>query len=235
MLTPAQCRAARGFLNWTLADLAAASGLSRASLNSFEGGNGNPKTETLARVRTALEKQGVEFTDEPGVRMKGQRLEVRRYEGADAVRKLHEDILATCIISPSEILFSNLDESAFTHTPDDQTRMLQQIQSLRQHGIQERVIMRNGDRFFTFPPSTTTYRWIDDTWFGLVPAVVYGDKHAIIFWGSPIVVVITENSQVAQMYRQQFELLWSVAKPIPFTEPELMAFCEQNLPGSTHQ
>jgi DNA-binding XRE family transcriptional regulator len=65
MLTAAQCRAARGLLDWTQADLSAAAGLSAVSVRAFE--KGGPIRESNARrVRLALEKAGVEFIPENG-------------------------------------------------------------------------------------------------------------------------------------------------------------------------
>ena len=59
-------RAARGLLGWTLRDLAKASGIHYNTINSFSG-----RPETIAAMRKALEKAGVEFTNgkRPGVRM----------------------------------------------------------------------------------------------------------------------------------------------------------------------
>jgi len=233
MLTPAQCRAARGFLNWTLADLAAASGLSRASLNSFEGGHSNAKADTLARIRYALEQQNLDFTDPSSVRQRGQKLDVRRYEGAEAIPLLHADIIETCRRTNSEVLLNNLEESPHTQTPEDQALLLKQIMELRHYHIRERVILCDGDRHFTFPPDVTTYRWISKDLFGLIPMVIYGDKQAIVMKGPPIVIVVTENIQLAQTYRQQFELLWSLAKPVPYTSEEIEDACMRNMLGLT--
>ena len=71
-VTPSQVRAARGLLGWTLRDLAEASGIHRNTINSFETGRYAGKPETLAAIRKALEKAGVQFLNHkrPGVRMK---------------------------------------------------------------------------------------------------------------------------------------------------------------------
>jgi transcriptional regulator with XRE-family HTH domain len=73
VLTPAQCRAARGLLNWSQGNLAKLSKVARATLAAFEAGMRTPYPRTLEDIKRALEAAGVEFTngDQPGVRMQG--------------------------------------------------------------------------------------------------------------------------------------------------------------------
>ena len=74
MLTPAQCRAARGLLKWTMPDLAEASSVSVSTINSFEIERRQPIAANLTALKTALEAAGVVFIPEngggPGVRLK---------------------------------------------------------------------------------------------------------------------------------------------------------------------
>ena len=74
-VTSAQVRMARAALNWTVRDLAEASGLHRNTINNIEVGRyaGDPKT--LAIIEKTLTKAGVEFTngDQPGVRLRKAR------------------------------------------------------------------------------------------------------------------------------------------------------------------
>lgn len=229
-LTPAQCRAARGFLNWTLADLAEASGISRASLNAFERGNSNMKADTMAAIHLALEKAGIEFTDEPGVRLKAQKLEIRHIQGENVMQRFFDDVYQTRLKLGGELLSAGLDETKYENMIGDAEVTRQQIKKWQALGLKERAILQEGDRHFVFPPNVTTYRWISPELFGLMPSVTYGNKHAIVVYGPPISVVITESEQVAEMYRKQFEVLWNLAKPLPFTAEEITAICEKNLP-----
>jgi DNA-binding XRE family transcriptional regulator len=76
-MEPRQCRAARGLLGMTQKELAQRAGISAVTLNQFEAGVTTPLRATLTVLQQALEKAGVEFTndDEPGVKMrrKGKR------------------------------------------------------------------------------------------------------------------------------------------------------------------
>jgi transcriptional regulator with XRE-family HTH domain len=70
-LTPAQAKAARVLLGWSQTDLAKASGLGLSTVYDFENGRREVAAESVAKIRKALEKAGVEFTNgkRPGVRM----------------------------------------------------------------------------------------------------------------------------------------------------------------------
>ena len=71
----AQVRMARAGLDWSLEDLAQASGVNRNMIASYERGIFAGEPATLQKIRQALEKAGVEFLDgeTPGVRVKAKR------------------------------------------------------------------------------------------------------------------------------------------------------------------
>ena len=66
MISPSQCRAARGLLDWSQQELAERSGVGIVTVRQLEGGIREPRRATLQVVRQALEKAGVEFIDENG-------------------------------------------------------------------------------------------------------------------------------------------------------------------------
>jgi transcriptional regulator with XRE-family HTH domain len=74
MVTPAQCRAARGLLDWSQQDLASQAGIGIVTVRQIEAGVNEPRRATLVVVRQAFEKAGIEFIDEngggPGVRLR---------------------------------------------------------------------------------------------------------------------------------------------------------------------
>ena len=73
MLTPEQCRAARGLLDWTQADLAERAGVSRSTVRGFENGRHDLHRGSAAVIRAAIEAAGVILIDAdeqgPGVRL----------------------------------------------------------------------------------------------------------------------------------------------------------------------
>jgi transcriptional regulator with XRE-family HTH domain len=73
-ISRAQCRGARGLLNLTQPELAAAAGLGLSSIVDFERERRQVSKEAVAKIRAALERGGIEFIDEngggPGVRLR---------------------------------------------------------------------------------------------------------------------------------------------------------------------
>jgi predicted transcriptional regulator len=74
MLTPAQCRAARGLIDYSQMELAERAGVGIVTIRQLEAGVHAPRRSTLDVVRRALEAAGVEFIAEngggPGVRLR---------------------------------------------------------------------------------------------------------------------------------------------------------------------
>ena len=73
-LTPAQCRAARGLLRWSQAQLAEKSQISVTAIQAFEAERTKPQRPTLALLARGLEKAGVILIpangEGPGVRLR---------------------------------------------------------------------------------------------------------------------------------------------------------------------
>ena len=67
---------ARAALNWTVRDLAEATGLHRNTITNIEVGRYSGDRETLSTIESVLKRAGVEFIDEdgggPGVRLRSR-------------------------------------------------------------------------------------------------------------------------------------------------------------------
>jgi predicted transcriptional regulator len=77
MITSAQCRGARGLLDWSQQDLARNSGVGTVAIHQLESGTSQPRRATVDVIRRAFEEAGVEFIEEngggAGVRLKKPR------------------------------------------------------------------------------------------------------------------------------------------------------------------
>jgi transcriptional regulator with XRE-family HTH domain len=84
MVTPAQCRAARGLLGWSQQELAQRAKVGIVTVHQLETGISQPRRATLEVIRRALESAGVDFIDEngggPGVRLRKR--QQRKGEGS---------------------------------------------------------------------------------------------------------------------------------------------------------
>jgi transcriptional regulator with XRE-family HTH domain len=73
-VTSAQVRMARAALNWTVRQLAEATGLHRNTITNIEVGRYVGDEKSLKVIQTVLSRAGVEFIDEdgggPGVRLR---------------------------------------------------------------------------------------------------------------------------------------------------------------------
>ncbi|PHZ84035.1 helix-turn-helix domain-containing protein [Paremcibacter congregatus] len=66
MIKSAQCRAARGLIQWSQNDLASASEISSVTIRNFEKDKTVPQKATLIVLRQTFEAAGVEFIPENG-------------------------------------------------------------------------------------------------------------------------------------------------------------------------
>jgi transcriptional regulator with XRE-family HTH domain len=71
-LSPAQCRAARAFLNWSQEDLVARSRVAKKTIADFERGATQPRRQTVTQITAAFQAAGIEFLngDSAGVRLR---------------------------------------------------------------------------------------------------------------------------------------------------------------------
>ncbi len=81
--TTAQCRAARGLLGWSRAQLAEKSKVAVKTIADFEREARTPYDRTLADLRRAFESAGVLFVEENG---DGPGVRVRKFKAGDIVR-----------------------------------------------------------------------------------------------------------------------------------------------------
>jgi ribosome-binding protein aMBF1 (putative translation factor) len=74
-MSPEQCRAARGWLDWSQQDLATRAKVALSTVRDFEKRRRTPIANNLQAMRTALEKAGIEFSngDAPAVSLRKRR------------------------------------------------------------------------------------------------------------------------------------------------------------------
>ncbi len=227
MITIEQLRAARGLLGWTQKKLAQMSKLSVPAIARLERGEVDPRVNTLTRLRECFEKAGVEFTDNHGVRRRGENVRVEFWDGADCMDRFMDDYFITIAGAKSEGLFSGIDETMFT--TGNTKQLISNFRRMEKLGLTERILIKKGDKFIVGPPGVTTYHWISEDLWGQVPYVIYGDKLAVFFHGPPRRILVVENPSLAMTYRRQFETLWEKSTPMPYSRAELEKMSAANL------
>ena len=217
VITPAQCRAARGLLKWSQPDLASRCNLNAQTIGKFE----NEQTEALARrtndrIVSTFEMAGVVFTAENGLRL-GESI-VTVLEGDDANTRLLDDIFHTLQGSGGEILLSGLREADQDKQPEAYKHLLWHLDRLRKAGISERILVVEGDTNFVAPVSW--YRWLPERYFSDTPYQLYADKVALVQWGPPQTVVLVKNPLFARTLRGNFDFIWDHAIVPPGADGE---------------
>lgn len=74
MISPSQCRAARGLLKWTQPKLAEQSGIGLSTINRYENETRPLRETAILRIKSTLEAAGVEFISANGSSGAGVRL-----------------------------------------------------------------------------------------------------------------------------------------------------------------
>ncbi len=210
MITPSQIKAARALLKWKQSDLARKSSLSLPSINTIERDIGSPRQATLRSIQYACEDAGIEFLGDSGVRLKKEVFEIQEYEGANFIKFLNEDMFSCLKSAEDEVLMCSLDEKLFSTEDAEEAFRYDTYQ--KKTKFRERILIEEGDTFFLANPKV--YRWLPKPLMGKVPYQVYKNRFTLIM-GEARRVVIMKNQATADTFRQQFEYLWVLGKPVP--------------------
>jgi transcriptional regulator with XRE-family HTH domain len=216
MVTISQIKAARLLLKWKQSDLARVSGMSLATIAKLEQGQGTPREGTLASVRGAFEKFGIEFIEDHGVDLRPEKFSVKIFHGDQGLFNVWEDYEKTLVdVGGGEVLLSNLDhEYMFDRYKD---KLEEAILRRPSRNIHLRGLVKEGDLVRIWP--NEDFRAVPAKVFsGLTPVYIYQNKTAIIDFKDSLRVVLIENKSITNAFRQQFEYHWkngkSVTKPI---------------------
>lgn len=213
MITPEQSRAARGLLNWRQEDLAKAVGLSKVSINNFERGVTNLKSETVRAIEEAFSKADIEFIGEVGVSRKTESVQV--FKGPSALQKLWDDVFMSLRERGGEVLITNVDEKRALEAAGN--TLTDHLQRLKDHKIKERLLSCEGDTFFLMPEKY--YRWISKELFTYgTSTYIYADRVAFQIWNESMIVLI-QSKDAHEAEKKRFEDLWARAK-IPTTSSD---------------
>ncbi len=210
MITVEQIKAGRALLEWNQNELAKYSGVSKDAINKIERRIVMPRAESLQKIGKAMEGGGVEFIEGPGVRLRADTLQVRVFEGKDAVFRLFDDINKT--LKPGQVMFCNgVDERYFIAAGE--TKFKEYLKIWKENNIGSRVLSLHGDNFFV--DYREHYRWVPAERFSQVPHFIYENKYAIILWKPIQRILVIENRAITDSFRKQFEATWKKAAVPP--------------------
>ncbi len=139
------------------------------------------------------------------------KLSVEVYKGTFVYRTLLLDILGK-LHKKQEVLIFGINDAQLLEDDWVQTRLRMYFEKAKRLGIQERAIV-SADNVAP-PGAITQYRSLPFGFFEGTAFEVYGDTLALFLKGEPDHLLLVRSTQVANSYRQQFELLWSQARSI---------------------
>ena len=84
------------------------------------------------------------------------------------------------------------------------------VKEAKKHKIKSRLIFGEG---FKTPNTVAKIRYIPKEFIIPVRTMVYGDKVAIIDFKEPMTTIIIHKKEIADAYKEHFNLLWKIAKP----------------------
>ena len=209
MITINQIKAARALLEWKQADLAKSAGLSLASIANLEQNKSSPRPSTMNAISKAFENAGIEFTPDPGVRLRHSKFHFEVLEGHESLPKVWFDIEYTLSSTGGEVLLSGLDERNWIkHYKSELAETLARRKGLN---ISTRLLICEGDNLIA--GLIEQYRSIPKMLFHQTPFYIYADKTAFINW-EPRRILLIQNELITETFRRQFELNWSLGKKL---------------------
>ena len=134
---------------------------------------------------------------------------VEVYKGKNANRMVLRDIINTLKEKKQEVCIVGVDENKFFK--NDKAAIDKYIQDMRKFGFKERLIAEEGAKTFV-SGEQFDYRLLPKKYFNPNPMFIYGGKVVFFIWGDPLYVIIIRNSNVSDLNKKQFEMLWKIAK-----------------------
>ncbi len=207
MITGRQIRAARSLLEWKAEDLARESGLTRVTVSNLEAGSVQPQEKTMARIISAFDRFGVEFTEDEGVRIRKN--QVRVFTGKEGYKHFLDHIYFIMKDGGRIRQFNLSDGKNLPHADDYAKIHLERMAQIQ--NLDAKVLTIEGD--YNFPAPYCTYRWLPKANKILMPYYVYSDYIEMPIYRSDhnVEIISICSKQLAERYVEQFELFWETA------------------------
>jgi DNA-binding XRE family transcriptional regulator len=206
MIDRLQVKAARALLEWSQSYLAEIVGLGREVIAQIESGRSSPR-KSLVKIQEELEKHGIEFLDNSGVRKKSQI--VKFFDGEEGQIALFDDIFETLNRVNEPVFIYGVHSSSPLNDQKFREFISGQMEKLDNAGIPRKILKKSGDK--TFLGSIENYRWVSSEGAIPVPLYVYGNNVAFSNLVKPQRTIIIESELIAQTVKHLFSFAWDHA------------------------
>lgn len=136
---------------------------------------------------------------------------VQLFQGRGMLRLAFDDIIKTLKEQGGENVCTAVDELAFLE--EDKILVERYERAMINNKFKERVLIKEGTKGL-ISNKVTKYRYIPEKYFNSNPIQIYGDRVQIWLSGQPMHMILIQNQEIANSFRKQFELMWSVAMKI---------------------
>lgn len=213
MITGRQIRAARGLLGWDASELAAKAGLTRETVSRIENSTVQAREGSLNHIMQVFAGNGVEFTDNQGVRMKVTGVEI--FDGPDQFDNFSAFLCDHLAQHGGDVCVSVVDENLLFKYRKDPLTHRKRLKDLCEKGtIKSFRILANKSEF---APTYATYKRNPGPAMSPTAFYAFGDCLALISFAHnpPPYVVVLQSAPLADAYRQAFEVAWVAAEAPP--------------------
>jgi sugar-specific transcriptional regulator TrmB len=132
---------------------------------------------------------------------------VELHRGKRVYRTLIKNMIANIKENDTVLLLGVNEDILDTVEP---IYLKQYFNILKEKNVREKIIIAKGGKKIDEP--SLEYKELDPKYLGETTTVIFGKKVFIFIWGSPYYLTIIKNEKVANTYRKQFDLLWSIAE-----------------------
>jgi DNA-binding XRE family transcriptional regulator len=214
-----QIRAARALLDMNQEQLAQLTGLTPQGIRKIEDEAVQPRQGTVADILTVFDEKGLEFTDNSGVRLKPQGIEV--LIGPAGLRQFFDNVYEYAQKNGGTIVQLGIDENLFwamgvEFSELHRKRMAALVKE--RNDVKVLAILCEGDTNF-IASEYNEYRWISRDIFAPVPFYIFGDTLAIMdFHTVPgPTIIVHKFKAITEAYRKQFDAFWKLSQEPQFS------------------
>jgi len=201
-----QIAAARQLLDWSQADLAEKSGISKPSIIRMEKDLYSVKDDIRRAVEIAIDSHGMEFTPR-GVQEKTHK--ITHYNGSDGFRDFMWDVYNTSNDFGGDIrLFNARPEYWFKWLGRDwYHEHAERMQSISDKVTFQAISKENDTNFIA--NSFGEYRWFPKELFNEKAFYAYGNKLGFLnFEKDTLNIIVIEHADFANAFRVLFTIAW---------------------------
>lgn len=210
LISPAQCRAARGLLDWNQPDLAKHSGIHVQTISAFENETSTPTKNTLEKIKNSFEMHGIEFTRDDGVKISN--LKTMIFRGQKGHQEFMNLVYKTARDEGGDFCVSNVDEKIFTEKhgkAEDDTYMKKMLAIKDRYKF--KILVKEGDTHL-IASNYAEYRWLPKEHFHSVPFYAFGNYLAFLIFDAKTTIHVINHPEIASAQRTQFNFVWEKAK-----------------------